>query len=54
MPSHIFKLVFDSTTGKGWAHWQENSPSAMVGRPISLGEVKRRTGLDLLPNLHTR
>jgi len=48
VPSHLFKLVYDPSTGKSWAHWQENSPSATVGRPISLEEVKRRTGLNLL------
>lgn len=45
VPSHIFKLVFDPSTGKSWAHWQENNSSATVGRPISLEEVTRRTGL---------
>ena len=48
VPSHLFKLVYDPGTGKSWAHWQENSPSATVGRPISLQELESRTGLGLL------
>ena len=51
VPSHLFKLVYDPATGKSWAHWQENSPSATVGRPISLEDVERRTGLKLLPSV---
>ena len=51
VPSHLFKLVYDAVTKRSWAHWQENSPSATVGRPISLDEVERRTGLKLLPSV---
>ncbi|RYF46176.1 MAG: DNA/RNA non-specific endonuclease, partial [Cytophagaceae bacterium] len=48
VPSHVFKLVFDPSTGKSWAHWQQNDPSAQVGRPISLEEVEQRTGIAFL------
>lgn len=51
VPSHVFKLVYDPATGKSWAHWQENSPNALVGRPISYAEVVERTRMDLLPGL---
>ena len=47
VPSHLFKLVYDPATGKNWAHWQENSPGATVGRPISLEELQRRAGFNL-------
>lgn len=49
VPSHLFKLVYDAETGRSWAHWQENSPRATVGRPINYREVVARTGIDLLP-----
>ena len=51
VPSHVFKLVYDPSTGKSWAHWQQNSPNAQVGRPISYAEVVERTRMDLLPGL---
>lgn len=51
VPSHVFKLVYDPSTGKSWAHWQENSPNAHVGRPISYSEVVNRTKIELLPLL---
>lgn len=49
VPSHLFKLVFDPATGKRWAHWQQNAPTAQVGRPISYAELVQRTGMQLLP-----
>ncbi len=51
VPSHLFKLVYDPSTGKRWAHWQSNGPEATVGPPLSYEEVVRRTGMDLLPVL---
>ena len=51
VPSHVFKLVYDPSTGKSWAHWQENSPNAQVGRPISYQEVVSRTRMELLPGV---
>ncbi len=49
VPSHVFKLVHDPATGRSWAHWQQNSPDAQAGAPISYEELVRRTGLKLLP-----
>ncbi len=51
VPSHVFKLVYDPSTGKSWAHWQENSPNAQVGRPISYQELVSRTRMELLPSV---
>lgn len=51
VPSQVFKLVYDPSTGRSWAHWQQNSPEAQVGRPISYKEVVQRTGMELLPGL---
>ncbi|GKS91191.1 DNA/RNA non-specific endonuclease [Acidovorax sp. SUPP2539] len=52
VPSHLFKLVYDPSTGKSWAHWQQNAPSAQTGRPISYEELRRSTGMELLPGMH--
>lgn len=49
VPGHIFKVVYDATTGRSWVHWQANSPDAKAGPPISYGEFVRRAGLPLLP-----
>ncbi len=49
VPSHLFKLVYDAETGRSWAHWQQNSAGAKVGRPISYGELEQRAGMALLP-----
>ncbi|WP_313080519.1 DNA/RNA non-specific endonuclease [Pulveribacter sp.] len=50
VPSHLFKLVYDAETGRSWAHWQQNSASAKVEKPISYQELTQRTGFELLPN----
>lgn len=49
VPTHLFKLVYDPSTGKSWAHWQQNSPSAMASKPISYRELAQRLNLQLLP-----
>lgn len=50
IPSHLFKLVYDPSTNRAWAHWMENSNEARIGRPISYAELVRRTGTQFLPN----
>ena len=49
VPTYLYKLVHDATTGRSWAYWQANNSSAAVGSPISYDELVRRTGLRLLP-----
>lgn len=51
VPTHLFKLVYDVTTQRAWAHWQQNSPYAQAGRPISYGDLKQRIGMELLPGV---
>jgi endonuclease G len=48
VPSHLFKVVYDATTGRAWVHWQVNAPDAKIGPPISYEAFVRRTGLQLL------
>ncbi|WP_405044070.1 DNA/RNA non-specific endonuclease [Paracidovorax wautersii] len=48
VPTHLFKLVYDPSRGKAWAHWQENSSAAIVARPISYGELVRLTRIKFL------
>ena len=49
VPTYLFKLVYDATTLRAWAHWQENREGETVGQPISYQELVKRTGVELLP-----
>jgi endonuclease G len=51
VPTYLFKLVYDATTQRAWAHWIENSDDARAGRPISYDELVRRTGITFLPGV---
>ena len=54
VPSYLFKLVYDATTHKAWAHWQPNTQDARVSPPISYQELERRIGMALLPGVKLR
>ena len=51
VPTYLFKLVYDQTTNRAWAHWQENREGERVGWPISYRELVQRTGVEFLPGL---
>ena len=51
VPRYIYKLVYDPTANRAWAHWIENNDSARVSKPISYEELVRRTGINFLPQL---
>ena len=51
VPQHLFKLVYDSSTKKIWAHWLDNTDEARVGKPISYEELVQRTGIQFFPDL---
>lgn len=48
---HLFKLVYDPSTGGAWAHWLDNTDKARIGKPISYNELVRRTGIKFIPSL---
>jgi endonuclease G len=50
VPRHLFKLVYDPSTNKAWAHWIDNQNMAKVSKPISYAELVKRTGISFLPN----
>ena len=52
VPSYLYKLVYDATTQRAWAHWQANREGERVGPPISYQELVKRTGIDFLPKLN--
>ena len=49
VPQHLFKLVYDPSTGRAWAHWLDNRDEAHAGKPISYAELVQRTGIEFLP-----
>ena len=54
VPSHLYKLVYDASTGRAWAHWQANRDDTRLSEPISYQELVQRTGIDFLPGLHPK
>ena len=54
VPTQLFKLVYDATTKRAWAHWHQNSAQGQAGRPISYGELEQRLGMELLPGVEIR
>lgn len=54
VPTHLYKLVYDVTTKRAWAHWIENADSARAGRPITYAELVSRTGIQFLPDVEVR
>ena len=51
VPTYLYKLVYDASTQRAWAHWQANREGERVGAPISYQELVKRTGIDFLPRL---
>lgn len=45
VPSHLYKAVYDSASGKSWVHVLENTETARVGRPASLEDFTQKTGI---------
>jgi endonuclease G len=54
VPQHLFKLVYDPSANKAWAHWMDNTEEARAGKPISYEELVKRTGVDWLINYFGR
>ena len=48
VPSELFKLVYDATTGKAWAHVQANRAETRAGAPLRYADFVQHTGLHLL------
>lgn len=49
VPTYLYKLVYDATDKRAWAHWQENRKGETVSRPISYQELVKRTGVEFFP-----
>jgi endonuclease G len=51
VPSYLYKLVYDASTQRAWAHWQVNRDDARITTPISYAELVKRTGIEFLPGV---
>ncbi|WP_210545194.1 DNA/RNA non-specific endonuclease [Rhodoferax sp. PAMC 29310] len=51
VPKYLFKLLCDQDTNRAWAHWHLNDDATRGSRPISYGELVKRTGVNFLPGL---
>lgn len=54
VPSHLFKLVYDETSGKAWAHIVSNTSDARLDAPVSYAEFVRQTGWQFLSQVTVR
>lgn len=54
VPAHLYKLVYDASTQRAWAHWQQNRDGETVRRPISYAELVNRTGIKFLPSISVK
>lgn len=52
VPTHLYKLVYDPSTQRAWAHWQRNEEGERAGPPISYQELAKRTGIEFLPRIN--
>jgi endonuclease G len=50
VPTYLFKLVYDASTHRAWAHWHSNRDDTKTSAPISYAELVKRTGIQFLPN----
>ena len=54
VPQHLFKLVYDPSANRAWAFWVDNTDDARASKPIEYDELVRRTGIEFLPDYHSR
>lgn len=51
VPKYLFKLVYDESRNRAWAHWHLNDDTTRGARPISYVDLVRRTGINFLPGV---
>lgn len=54
VPKYLYKLVYDQSKNRAWAHWSENDNAAKAAKPISYGELVKRTGIEFLPGIRPK
>jgi len=51
VPKYLFKLVYDQSKNRAWAHWHENNDATRASKPINYNELVKRTGIEFLPGV---
>ena len=51
VPKYLFKLAYDESRNRAWAHWHLNDDATRGSRPISYSELMKRTGVEFLPGV---
>lgn len=51
VPKYLFKLVYDQSKNRAWAYWHLNDDATHGSKPISYGELVKRTGIEFLPGV---
>jgi endonuclease G len=51
VPAYLYKLVYDQSSNRAWAYWQENADATRGSKPISYAELVLRTGVVFLPGV---
>lgn len=51
VPKYLFKLVYDESRHRAWAHWHLNDDTTRGSRPIGYAELVKRTGINFLPGV---
>ena len=51
VPKYLFKLVYDQSRNRAWAYWHENADATRASKPISYGELVKRTSIEFLPGV---
>lgn len=51
VPDKLFKLVYDATTHRAWAHVSVNADDARMTKPVSYAELVKLTGIEFLPGI---
>ena len=49
VPSHLYKLVYDESSGRTWAYVLPNAANARIQAPLDYSAFVQQTGLQLLP-----
>ncbi len=49
VPTHLFKLVYDASSGRSWAYRVENNAQARVTAPMDYASFVQLTGWNVLP-----
>lgn len=49
VPKYLYKLVYDPSSGRAWAHWIENTDEAKSEPAISYQNLVQRTGIEFIP-----